>query len=292
MFRHLLLATDFSPPSVFAAHAAATLAHRMGAKVTVAHVHGPDDDEAQRHEGLRLLAEERFGQIEDVDLKLLEAKHADVALAAAARDVGADLVIAARHGEHRLDERLLGSTTERLVRHAPCSVLVVHPARRDRVELMKHVMVGTDFSSPSHQAMAMAKGIGGIFEAWITLVHVWDIVPTELLEEPLEAGEGPHDLLERKLNEVRHEQLGEASTEGLLIRDKSPVTTLCDEAGDREVDLLVVGTHGRTGLGRLLLGSVAERVVRHAPCSVLVTRASGSEKGSGDALTALGGRIV
>ncbi len=291
MFRHVMLSTDFSPPSVFAAHAAATIALRVGAKVTLAHVHGPDDDVAPREEGLRLLAEERFAQLEDVDLKLIEGEHADVALAVVAKDVGADLLVAARHGEHRLDERLLGSTTERLVRHAPCSVLVVHPARRERIELMKHVMVGTDFSPSAKVALDMAKGIAGAFEAWVTLVHVWDIVPTELLEEPLKPGEGPHDFLDRKLAEVQHEVLGEASTERLLIRDKSPVVTLCDEAGDRDVDLLVVGTHGRTGLGRLLLGSVAERVVRHAPCSVLVTRTLG-EDGKRDPVAALGARIV
>ena len=58
-----------------------------------------------------------------------------------------------------------------------------------------------------------------------------------------------------------------------LIRDKSTVRALCDNADLDKVDMLVVGTHGLTGLRRLLIGSIAERMVRHAPCSVLVARA-------------------
>lgn len=290
MFRHVLLATDFSPPSIFAAQAAATLAHEMGAEVTLAHVKKAGDETVDRERGLRLLQEERFARIEHVGLKLLEGEHAEMLLNDAATELGVDLIVAARHGEHSLEERLLGSTTERLVRHAPCSVFVAHPARRERVALMKHVMVGTDFSESSHGALAVSRMLGDTFSAWVTLMHVYDLVPTELLEEPLEPGEGPKRLLERKLEELRCSHLGEASTEALLIRDKSPVTTLCDEAAERDVDVLVVGTHGRTGLGRLLLGSVAERVVRHAPCSVLVTR--GAKLEEDHPLSKLGGRIV
>ncbi|MEM6791523.1 MAG: universal stress protein [Myxococcota bacterium] len=290
--KHVLLATDFSPAAMFATEAAATLAERLDARATLAHVLR-DADRSPPEEGLELLRERRFGQVADVSCALLEGEHADVALIEAARARDVDLIVVARHGRHTIEERLLGATTERLLRKAPCSVFVAHPSRRERLTLAKHVMVGTDFSPASRSALAVARALADAFSAWTTLVHVWDLVPTELIAEPLREGEGPRAMLLRMLEETRRDHLGESSTEAVLVRDKSAVAAICDEADTREADVLVLGTHGRTGLTRFFLGSVAERVVRHAPCSVLVVRDDdAADAGSAGGIAALGSRIL
>jgi nucleotide-binding universal stress UspA family protein len=80
------------------------------------------------------------------------------------------------------------------------------------------------------------------------------------------------DRCKEKLEALRAEHFGGYPVDVLAIRDRSAVTALCDWANEHSVDLIVLGTHGLTGLSRLLLGSVSERTVRHAPCSVLVVR--------------------
>jgi nucleotide-binding universal stress UspA family protein len=278
MFHHLLLATDFSPPALLAAQTTATLARAFGSRVTLLHVVEPGGtvDAALRLDGLAALRKERFGHLEQVEFTLVDSPHPYRAIAEHADKAGADLIVAARHGEHELGERLLGTTTERLVRHAGLSVLVVHPAMREPLVLLKHVLVGTDFSESALRALTAAGSIARKLDAWVTVMHVYDLLPAtvELLEEPYRAGED-HTLaaaMTKRLEAMRVSQLEGVPSEALLERDKSPVAGLCDYASNRRVDLMVLGTHGRTGLARFLLGSVAERVVRHAPCSVLVVR--------------------
>jgi nucleotide-binding universal stress UspA family protein len=278
MFKHVLLATDFSTPALLAAQTAATFARAFESRVTLLNVREPGgtDDIALRLEALQLLREERFGHLPNVEFAVVEGSHAERAIADHVRDHAVDLVVAGRHGQQNLQDRLLGTTTERLVRHAPTSVLVVHPALREPLVLLKHVLVGTDFSEASLPAVTSAGRIARSLDAWVTLMHVYDLLPStmELLEAPYRQGE-EHTLaaaMTRKLESIRASQLEGVPSEVVLERNKNAVAGLCDFADNRKVDLMVMGTHGRTGLSRFLLGSVAERVVRFAPCSVLVVR--------------------
>lgn len=278
MFQHILLATDFSQPALLAAQTAATFARAFESRVTLLNVRAPGapDDFAARLEALQLLREERFGHLPNVEFAAVEHAHPELAIADHVREHEVDLVVAGRHGEQNLQDRLLGTTTERLVRHAPTSVLVVHPALREPLVLLKHVLVGSDFSDASRPAVKAAAKIARALDAWVTLMHVYDLLPTtmELLEAPYRQGE-EHTLaaaMTRKLEEIQTQELEGVPSEVVLERNKNAVAAISDFAGDRQVDLVVVGTHGRTGLSRFLLGSVAERVVRHAPCSVLAVR--------------------
>jgi nucleotide-binding universal stress UspA family protein len=185
----------------------------------------------------------------------------------------ADLIVAGRHGEHRLDERLIGSTTERMVRHAPCSVLVVHPVQREGLTSLKHIVAGTDFSDSSNPAIDAAAALAKSFEAWVTLMHVYDVVPpVPVLEDSAYAGSDFASMCQAALEKLRAARLDGVPSTVQVLRDKSTVTALSEWADDHEVDLMVLGTHGRTGAARLLLGSVAERTVRHAPCAVMVVK--------------------
>src|SRR5690606_33884804 len=76
------------------------------------------------------------------------------------------------------------------------------------------------------------------------------------------------------LEATRRDRLAALPDVGLVaLHHASPVSAICDHAETQGVDLIVAGTHGRRGLDRLLLGSVAERLIRHAPCAVLTVRA-------------------
>ncbi len=274
MFKHILLATDFSKAALLAAGAAHDLAKQLGAKVTLMTVvePGADGGVARHREYLEVLRDERFAEF-DPQLVAVESDRASFAICQHAGELGADLIVAGRHGEHTLAEKLIGSTTERIARHAPCSVFVAHPTQRDPLVLLKHILVGTDFSEESTPAAQAASHIAKAFDAGVTLMHVYDIFPpVELLQAPKSETGNFQALLEDKLEQSRRAHLEGVPGDSQLLRDKSTVTAMCDWADDHEVDLVVLGTHGFTGLRRLLLGSIAERVVRHAPCSALVVR--------------------
>ncbi len=276
MFERILLATDFSMSAMSAARTARDLRRAFGAELTLLHAYDPalrTKDEALAY--LTVLREERFAA--DADIELIAAPHrsADVAICAEAMANGADLIIAGRHGEHRLSERLLGTVTERVVRHAPCSVWVAHPATREPPVLTTHIVAATDLSEASLAAVRAAAMLGGAFSSWVTLVHSYDVFPPLDMLRRDEAPDEPHAFGERvaqALEKLRTEQLDGVPAGVKVLRDKSTVTAICDFASDQGADLVVTGTHGRSGVSRLLIGSVAERVIRHAPCSVLVVR--------------------
>jgi len=141
------------------------------------------------------------------------------------------------------------------------------------------IMVPTDFGAASDAALQYARVLAVQTGASIDLVHVF--------EDPFTSGafvgDGtimmPTDL-RQALEQSAREQLASrhgdhvntlpGSSSGLLMG--SPARRIVEHAGETGADLIVMGTHGRTGLGHLLLGSVAERVVRTAKCPVLTTR--------------------
>jgi nucleotide-binding universal stress UspA family protein len=276
MFKHLLVANDFSPPAMTAAAMAQQIAGEFGSKVTLINIYDPASESRETAlEHLTVLREERFASVADVELAPIGHRHAEDAICGHAIAVRADLVVAGRHGHHDLGERLIGSTTERIVRHAPCSVLVAEPTRRDTLAVAKHVVACTDFSEGANHAIGVAGGLARKVGAWVTLVHVYDLVPSlHVLMEPREA----HDdhsfdaVIEDKLQALQKEHLEGLPSSTAVLRDKNVVTGIVDFTNDKQADLVVVSTRGRTGVARMLLGSVAERVVRHASAHVLVVR--------------------
>jgi nucleotide-binding universal stress UspA family protein len=276
MFKHIMLATDFSPSAMWAANTARALARALGAKLTLAHGFDPEQrsyDEA--HDFLTVLRDEHFDADASVDLCATPHRRPDAAICIEADLRKVDLVVLGRHGQHGMAERLLGTVTERVVRHAPCSVWVTHPAQSERVVLTKKIVVGVDLSAESELAVDVGAVLARQLESWVTLLHVYDILPPlDLLREPY-IDDVDHDFASRlsdKLETMRKERLGDLPAGHRVLRDKSTVTAICDYAGNENTDLVVLGTHGFTGVRRLLIGSVAERVLRHAPCSVLVVR--------------------
>jgi nucleotide-binding universal stress UspA family protein len=144
------------------------------------------------------------------------------------------------------------------------------------------IFVPTDFSSYAGRALEVAVQLAKDFGAALTLVHAWElplysyseltIVPAQLLSSVEEAAQSA---LNQALAELRKQVPG---ANAILSRGY-PADEILRVAEDTKVDLIVMGTHGRRGLSHVLLGSVAERVVRRSPVPVLTVRSSHAEHG-------------
>lgn len=170
-----------------------------------------------------------------------------------ARTERADLIVVGRHGERSFLDALIGATAERVVRKGTTPVLVVGP---QSVRRYARPLVGVDYSETCARALAVALQIVDRSAA-IDLIHV--------MEEGAEGDVAASlDAFARNSGIAQHAKV--------TVRSGDPRAILLEEARSRGTDLVVVGTHGRSWLAHALIGSVAEAVVRAAPCDVLVAR--------------------
>lgn len=148
---------------------------------------------------------------------------------------------------------------------------------------IRRILVPTDFSPHSSEATAWAADLAGRYGAAITLVHVYQPVSMILPEGfVLKSADEIADLLhslDAALGEARA-QLGRiapgVAIDSVLL-EGAPFAEIVRHARENAYDLIVLGTHGRSGLRHALLGSVAEKVVRKAPCPVLTVRLAGHD---------------
>jgi nucleotide-binding universal stress UspA family protein len=143
------------------------------------------------------------------------------------------------------------------------------------------ILVPVDFSEPSRAALDYAATLARTFGATLDVLHVWEapsFAPRASGMVSLSAGEPSlNELVQRNANEALDDFVEEARKRGISIQSARtemgvPWHTIVNVAETGNYDLVVLGTHGRTGLPRVLLGSVAENVVRHAHCPVMTVR--------------------
>ena len=141
---------------------------------------------------------------------------------------------------------------------------------------VQHILVPTDFSEYADYALDYAIELAQKLQARLTLLHIIDTMPLGVVEEGSMLPPSYWQELEANLGQSMEASLNRLNDVGLqgepIIVHGVPFQSILDTAESRDVDLIVMGTHGRTGLTHVLMGSVAERVVRMAPCPVLVTR--------------------
>ncbi len=140
------------------------------------------------------------------------------------------------------------------------------------------ILVATDFSDASTAALAYARLFAERFSASIHLLHVLEDLASHAwtTEVYVAALPGVHEEMERQARERLEQQMPAADRERfqavLALRGGSPFVEIVRYAHDEGIDLIVMGTHGRGPIAHVLLGSVAERVVRKAHCPVLTVR--------------------
>jgi universal stress protein A len=140
------------------------------------------------------------------------------------------------------------------------------------------ILVPLDFSEHSERAVQLAAELARRYRAPLTLFHVYEVVPYAVPEghaliTPLPQLTGLVEEFGRRLEEARTRAIeagaGDVET---LLREGFVAPQITDLAREEHFDLIVMGTHGRQGISHLLMGSVAEKVVRTAPCPVLTVR--------------------
>ncbi|MBI4643934.1 MAG: universal stress protein [Deltaproteobacteria bacterium] len=174
-----------------------------------------------------------------------------------AEEIQPDMIVMGRYGRTGLARLLVGSVTARVIGHSPFNVLVVPKGATISFE---RILIASDGSSYSQAAFAEALALARGRESKIFGVSV-----------AAEEGEIP------RAQEIVHQMLTAANQAGLPLQGSVPQGQPPDDgiiqaAIKNEVDLIVMGSHGRTGLKRLLMGSVTERVIGQAPCPVLVVK--------------------
>jgi nucleotide-binding universal stress UspA family protein len=196
-----------------------------------------------------------------------------------AQALPADLIVMPTHGRTGLKHVFLGSTAERIVQHSPCPILVtrgntLQSSSGSRTG-MKTILVPVDFSNCSREGLRYAIRFAKEFGAKIILLHatylgyIYASEGTALYDIP-GLQKTARKTAERKMREfVRSVNFGAVRFE-TVFTEGSPVLDICAFAKGHDVDLIITSTHGLTGFKHVLIGSIAEQVVRHAPCSVLV----------------------
>jgi nucleotide-binding universal stress UspA family protein len=177
-----------------------------------------------------------------------------------------DMIIIGTHGRTGLKRLMMGSVTAKVIGHAPCKVLVV--PLHAKVEC-RNILIATDGSrysdAAASEAIGIAKRCGGSLIVISVAFSDKEIILAEDDEEMISAKDNVKKIIELAEKEG-------IKTEGLTVRGK-PYEAIVETSKQKRADLIVVGSHGRTGLDRLLMGSVTERVIGHSESAVLVVKA-------------------
>jgi len=288
----VVAATDFSTTADVALDWAMALARQHGARLCLVHAltlpaplpdyipSGNDFGQEMHQIALRKL-EETAQRVREAGLEVeLEVPIGvpSQVICRVAEEAGAGLVVIGTRGLTGITHMLLGSTAERVVQHAPCPVLTVHPDDGDFAEPVRTILVPSDFSPHAEAAARVARAYlcAAGAPAKLVLLHAYHLpieytaygpIPTSV-NFMADVGADAIEQLDLAAAELRAEGL-EVET---VAREGYAPEVIVDEAEARGVDVIAVGTHGRTGIAHLLLGSTAERVVQHAKCPVMTVR--------------------
>ena len=201
---------------------------------------------------------------------------------AAAEELPADLVVMGTHGAGGFERLFLGSVTERVLRRLPCPVLTVcheEGLTWEAPGLVRKILCATDLQESSPGTISFALALATRFEASLTLLHVVEGA-SDTPFAPL-LGDLDHARFQAELVGIAREKMAKAVPEevrshGPALDERVSVGRASEEilklATEQRADLIVMGTQGRGPLGRMLFGSTAHQVVRHATCPVLTVR--------------------
>lgn len=285
----ILCPTDLSPDSDEALRYALALSRAYNAELILLHCEPLEDgstrlgahdhaaqtirEALQKHSGSADLAELDWKSL------VVATDDAGAAIAREAARYGVDLIVMrSRRRPHRA--ALLGSTAESVSRTAPCPVLVMHTDERDwvtgldtRIEL-KRILVAYDFSDYSELALTSALSFAQEYQSELHLLHVlppFSLNESEISWYPL-GREGTYHKAAHRLQKAVPAEAHLWCNIKHAVSEGHPYREILSYAEKNKIDLICLGAHG-AGFGmRALFGSNVDRVLRQAPCPVLVTR--------------------
>jgi nucleotide-binding universal stress UspA family protein len=227
---------------------------------------------------LKRFAEAEAGPNAAVEFDISEGSTAGEILAAADR-LPADLLVMGTHGRSGFERLVLGSVTERVLAKARCPVLTVPRGVPDIAPvpavLFKRIVCAIDFSECSRHALTYAMSIAQEADAHLIVVHVLELPPDDVLAQIRDL----QDYVamaevdgEARLKEAVPDSVRAYCTVDTVLATGKPYREILRIAGEQQADLIVIGSHGRGAIDRLLFGSTAQHLVRHATCPVLTLR--------------------
>ena len=290
--KKILLPTDFSEGAIGAGAYARALAHAAGAELHVVYadvLHAdshsgvsayPKTPEAARVDLERLTAEAAARDRLEVSVQHVVTRNISAAPAILdyAGDHDVDVIVMGTHGRRGVRRLLLGSVAEEVVRVSRCPVLTV----RQQADQPPNVEIGSilvpiDFSIHSRNALRHAMALARLFSSRVELLHV--------VEETLHPAfygitvqsiyDVHPDIEDRALAQMRALVQDTDVQVSFEARPGSAASGIAEFAADRGSGLIVMGTHGLTGLDHFIMGSTTERVLRRAACPVFSIKSFG-----------------
>jgi nucleotide-binding universal stress UspA family protein len=295
----LIVPVDFSDPSRAAVRYAIAIAKLDGASIHLVHalrfpLLGSPYEALVPDAVWRRFHEEASGQIEglrkqveasgiaSVTTEIAESSDPVALVAQAVERHAADLIVMGTHGYSGIKHTCLGSVTERTIRKLACPVLAVNDPDNTISPVIERILVPVDFSAHSDEAAACAGGLAARLGASIDLLHAIDFVPEDaayLTPDALEIDREMQATARERLTELAESITGTGvRVESHLLRGK-PAAVIEAIAERLASDLIVMGSHGHTGLSERFIGSVTERTLRVAECSVLAVKADDDRTG-------------
>ena len=276
----IVAATDFSSRSQRAFRRAGLLARQTGAELTLVHVVDDDQPEtmvaSEKQEADKFLNEQIVSLAELRGLPcraVVTTGEAFDGILRVAKDVRAGLIVMGAHRKQILRDIFVGTTIERVIRAGPYPVLMVNA---DSEQPYRSVTAGIDMSEPSAHALKTAIGLGLVNDRSLTVVHAF----TAVAAGKLYVANARRDQIDEYIASERHvasqalfaflkeQSLGNAQWSYRVEEGDAPavISRAVTETGS---DLVVIGTHGRSGIVKLLIGSVAEQVLRNLDVDIL-----------------------
>jgi nucleotide-binding universal stress UspA family protein len=295
--RRILFPTDFSASADEVMTHAAFLARESRAELHVLHVYevpsvkptsGPDAGEPDFRDRISKRVAQISSEYGGEGLRTVAVVRTGEAPAPVindyAREADVDLIVLGTHGRRGLRRVFMGSVAEETIRTAPCPVYCIRQDTEEHtppVRLPTRILVPVDFSEYAPRAIGAARRFA-IGAAEIHLVHVVEeMVPPAIygLEYPTY-----HDMTAEIEQHARAELENLTASivggQGQVVQaviTGYPASAITDYARENDIDLIVLTTHGRSGVERLLLGSVTEKVIRTSEVPLLIVRSFGEE---------------
>jgi nucleotide-binding universal stress UspA family protein len=291
--QQILFPTDFSDTSSAALGHALMLAHRFDAVLTMLHAAAPNEtakdlrfpevnpaaDEFEDTLAEQLAQIVGAGPSRKIRLERVVHRNPDPVeeICSFSSSNNIDLIIMGTHGRTGLSHLLSSSVTEHVVRSANCPVMTVKAGKQcSEAAPYFDILVPVDFSPYSQKALRYGRTLAQAFEANLHVLHVFDqpIYPAHyglgdevLIQFNPEVQRRSHDEMERLVS-----QFGAEVRCQIHVREGRAYSEIVRFVEEEECDLVVMGTHGLSGLEHFLLGGTTEKVMRHASCPVLAVK--------------------
>jgi len=287
LFSRMLLATDFSPAAAAAQEVAMVLATACRSKLEILSVleapSGMDPEYQVNQVYLEQLRKEANKHMDQLTGRATEkGLKVETALVAGipsrqinerAKKLQSALIVMGTRGKSGLAHALLGSTAEGVMRGAPCPVLTVRAGAQITPHIAR-VLVPVDFNDCSIEALEYAVQVAKQFRAAVVVLHV--VEPASYGLDFTLAAKGDAKKLKEAVTACLEKYTRAIKSQKIaaepIVHSGTPGESILAVAATKSADLIVLGTHGRKGFTHLVSGSVAEAVVRHAPCPVLTVK--------------------